>query len=625
MKSDRRLGDDAWVFLGVGGARPEVLVFDGVEVRTATPGKPGHSVYRIAVTPGNRRVVIGTRNKAAGDRYTPVMVYDRMPDGTLSGSPVRSWYQPSAITGLGALTDDLFVSAGAHGSILLWDYSEPKKARGTFGVNEAAILSLVALSDSLFATVSADAALRLWDVNTGTPVREVELEGPGDGRVRLLSLAAAPEHRLVVSLSPGGRVALHSLDDELGLHTVQPKPVLASSVEVVGEWMVLADTSSSRLVASRLPDLEVQRVATLEHPVHALVSVSNDSFISIHHDGSGTFWTLRDGLGVISVLQTGNLRCGNGPPRSMQLELGRRRRESDRKEGLRRAMEFLRGGQQDQLLVEVERLSRQGMGLESLLILAESYRTQGHVLWELRARLALALELDDTPEHSVHFVTLADLLETLGEPGRARGVFQRALEADPSRSEVAEKLAALEGQEGPSSLPVELIRDDLHYGPEALLQEVEKMATLGIEWCWRSCYRREESDTVFAESLGDVEVLAHHLGADTWRTESVQLYVGPEAVVESVWAVRQVDVVGRATWTLAVEPLAEPGRVRLAFRLILEPRPTGSVEDTAISMLDQVRQFQKGHGRADTLRRLRNDVETRARVVSPVRSREKEF
>lgn len=625
MEADRRFGDGVWAFLGVGGAFPEVLVFDGVEARTATPGKPGQSVYRLAVTPGNRRVVVGTRNKGAGDQYAPVMVYDQMPDGTLGGEPGRCWFQPAAITALGALTDELFVSAGVQGSIFLWDYSDPNRALGSFSANEAAVLSLAALSDRLFATVSADAVLRLWDINGGTPVREVQLEGPGDGRVRLLSLAAAPEHRLVVSLSPGGRVALHDLDDDLGLHSRQPREALASAVEVVGEWMIVADTSSSRLIASRLPGLEDQRTAVLERPVHALVSLSNHSFISIHHDGAGTVWSLKAGLEVVSVLPTGSLRCGHGPPRSLQLELARRKRESGRKELLGRALEYLRGGQHDQLLQEVERLSEQGLGMESILILAESYRTQGRPLWELRARLALALELDDTPEHSVHRVTLAGLLETLGEPGRARGVLERALEADPGRGDLLEKVAALKGREGPSELPDEVIRDDLHYGPESLIQEVEKMATLGVEWCWRASYRREETDTGFAEGLGDVDALAHHLGADRWRVETVNLYVGSDAVVETSWAIREVQIAGHESWSFSVEPLLEAGRVRFAFRLLLEPMQTGSVDDTAMALLERVRRLQRDDTRADLFRRLRNEVEVRARAAGPVRSGEKEF
>lgn len=613
-------------FLGVGGARPEVQVFDGVETRTATPGKPGQSVYRLTVTPGNRRVAIGTRNKGAGDQFAPVMVYDRLPDGTLEADPVRCWFQPAAVTALGALTDDLFVSGGVQGSLFLWDFSQPNRALATLSANGSAILSLTTLSERLFATVSADSALRLWDVSAAAPVREVQLDGPGDGRVRLLSLAAAPEHRLVISLSPGGRVSVHDLDDELGLYGVQPSGVaLASAVEVVGEWLVMADASSSRLVASRLPDLADQRVATLDRSVHALVSLTESTFISIHHDGTGTVWTLQNDLGVLSILPTGNLRCGHGPPRFLQLELARKRKESARREGLGRALEYLRGGQHDQLLQEVERLSAEGMGLESLLILAESYRSQGRPLWELRARLALALELDDTPEHAVHLVTLAQLLETLGEPGLARGVFRRASAAAADRSDLTDKVAGLEGREGPSSLPRDVLRDDLHFGPDALVEEVEKMATLGIEWCWRASLRREESESAFADSLSDPEDLADHLGADTWRTETVKLYQGADVLVERTWVVRSVTVAGQAPWTLAVEPLPESGRVRLAFRLLFEPVEIGSVEDTALAVLDRVRQVQKTDMRTDTLRRLRAEVEARARVAAPARSGEREF
>ncbi len=164
-------------------------------------------MYRIAVTPGRDRVVEGTRNKAAGEEFSRLKVFERQAGGRLGDGPARQWRQPALVTGLACIRDDCFVSSGFDGRIHLWAFAGPHRPVAVLSGSAAPVLALSPLSGTRFATVSGDTQLRIWDAERGVVERECSLGGTGGDR--LLSIGTAFPHGVLATLSYRRQAGLH--------------------------------------------------------------------------------------------------------------------------------------------------------------------------------------------------------------------------------------------------------------------------------------------------------------------------------------------------------------------------------------------------------------------------------
>ena len=596
------------IYFGLGGTGPGVVLAGGDgEVTRVAGGQAGESVYGLALSPHGTRLALGTRTYQAGDQFGRILVWERRPDATLAPGPVAGWYQPGAVTALAMPSENIVLSGGLDGQIHAWRLDIRDRHATRFPAHAGPVLALACLSPQVAASLGADGLLRIWDLDTLQCVAQHQDQGPPAVR-GLLSLAWADDLGLLAALYPSGNVILHRPGEPLESIPLPLPGGPAGAMALTGGHVLIADLHAPVLRLLSLPEGREISTASCPGPVLALCAAGPDRAAAISRDGGADLWVLRPVLAQERKLALTDGRCAAGPPRPFQMRQAAQAETMRRQEMLARVREAAASGGVQALYAHFDALSRNGLGLEALVMLADACLRENRPIWALRARLALARELPPEPWSARHLYALGVLLEDLNEPSRAKVCLERALECDPDLArnahfaDVAERLRRLAGYGPPELDPADTVRDDFGFEAyaqarkTAVLQEVEKAAALDTPWVWPVALRLGNPLRLGAASLeldGLHQALARTGGG--WELRTLTVREARNRLVQRQWLVLAADPgpdqgqgLGLGLeYAVALREIA--GAVHLAHRLVLAPPHSAEAaepdpDDTALAV-----------------------------------------
>lgn len=573
------------LYLGTGGGSPGLATL-GREGQAAPAAalEPGSSVYAVAVSPGAAHVAAGTRGRPPAETFGRVVVWKRQADGALGKQPVLACFQPTSVTALDFVTDEVAVSGGLDGQLLVWDVRSPARAAATIPAHQGPVWAVRSLSSSLLATLGADGFMRLWDLDRRSCTWQLPDPGGAPAFQGFLGLGFAPELNLLVSHYPSGAVLATEMPDGRPGKSSRLAVPPAGVVALAGERAVTADCHQLVLRAVPLRPGFSPREARVDRRVLAVVPVGFARVVVVFADGTASFWRLDPALEPEAVLPVRDVRSGSGPPRAFQLEEVKRKRAADGDALLARAREAALTGRIEDLQGQLDGLIAGGLGVEAFTLLAEACLKQGRTLWALRAQLALAASLPPDPWCAPHLYALADLLQTIREPERAREWFLKAAACDPGFRDAAARTAQLDGQRAASATPISVVRDDLGGTPDGARAEIEKLAILGESWRWRATLGLKETPLpVPRVELGALlaQLEARQPG---WRRAAAALRARDGSVAEGEWLERDGAADGFPGLAFASLPsLAGPAPL-LVHRVLLAAPPGGAPDEVAAAL-----------------------------------------
>jgi hypothetical protein len=531
------------------------------------------------------------RSRNAADANGQVVIWALAPDGTLAGAPLVSAFLPSAATCVDATTEDVFVAGGFGGEISLWSVKQPNRAVAMWSAHRGPVLALRALAEGIVATIGGDGALRIWDTTTQRCLHEDVSLGEGAQGQGLLTVAFAPDLRVLAALTLAGRVVLYDFDRG-GAKSIVQTPAGVSALAIVGDLLVTADAHAPTLRASSLPDGREVAAAACEKPVLALASATSSVAAVLFRDGSASLWNVEGHPHSVRTLEVRDARSVIGVPRRVQGERAEEAARAARDARLIRAREALAGGRTEELQELMDGLAQDGLDVETAVFLAESFRVQGRPLWELRTRLALVAGLPDEAYAAVHCYVTADLLEQLAEPARALALFERTARCDTAYRDVAERVRRLSSVVPSPSDPPAVVLDRFAGRPELLLQEVEKVAALGEVWVWRATVAREDMPLGHA-SADLAAVRARFSSPEAWVEQDVTFRSVTGELETGRWLVRAAEVGVAEGLAFAVEGRSIAGLPHLVLRSVAVPTVDAEPDAVAFSVARAVQALQR--------------------------------
>lgn len=570
-------------YIGCSGAHPGLYrVTDSGDAQLQVNCDPGHSVYAVALSPTGRRIVFGTRNRA-GDRYGRIQAFPLDEAGSLMvQSPLLRCFQPSSVTALSMPSETIALSGGLDGQIHVWNFEQPEKATATLHAHQGPVLGLCSLSPQIVASIGADDYLRLWDLDLLRCAKQVPGRGLPAHVSNLLTLTTVPEMGLLVSQRPSGDVILHSLEANFSTF---PRAIdtPVSCLTVVGQFLVTGDLNAPRIRLFSLPELKELTTAACPAPPLSLIPVGTETFASIDRSGRVSLWHAGGGtLDAQTDLKLVDGRGGCGPVRSLLVRQDKERAVATRQLRLNHALEILTSGSPDAVQAELQSLVEEGLGVEALVLLADSFRKQGLPLKELRARVSLVGELPQARESAVHWYAFGDLLESLGEQARARSAFQQAIRCHPQFEDAEARLARLGDAADIVADPPEVVLDDL--GTEKMIRsELEKYAALEEVWLWPIVAKRKLGSWLPDEEPPDLESLCSRLG-ENWECRTMRLRRTEGEISQPHWLIHTPQDSHLGNLSYSLEFVKKESQLRLLHRLVLGAGQDGGPDDAAVAM-----------------------------------------
>ena len=454
---------------------------------------PGYSVYGLAVSPEGNRVAVGTK---AG--LLQVHALDLRGTEDESSSLLLDMFHPPAVVSLTFCTNDILASGGLDGKIRLWSL-QTKSQVAEIDAHAGGVLATCRIGSLLLATIGRDRALRIWDMDT-LQARFTHEDIILPKVQAMTSLDYDPCKCLLVHPSGSGELFVYDIRQEFSVKKLPAHQGDFCAVSCGADWLATAGAAdgSLKVWSGRFDQLEME-ASTGTGPL-AITWAGKDVLVTVDAEGNAHTWNVGSELSPGPGLPKANLRICLGLPGEVIARSCSDSLREWRDAKINEAQEFM--GRDDRgsgarLRQIVEELRNRGFSAEAALVLADTAKAQGRLLWELDARLAVVRGLGEGAISVPSMYAVGDLLARACEPELAMKYFRKVREHQPNYRDIDQRLLELQAHPLLRLSPEAGIRGDLTKR-EHVLQEFEKHNILDKRFTWSIVLETKQSIRVGA-------------------------------------------------------------------------------------------------------------------------------